>query len=99
MDKELKILLYVVIGLVIGAILGGAINYGSSWRMMDGMMMGGGTWIWLILVPLLIIVIFLAFSREEKESDRDKALEILREKYAEGEITEEEFEEKKKKLQ
>ncbi|PTD94379.1 hypothetical protein C9439_02945 [archaeon SCG-AAA382B04] len=67
--------------------------------MMDGTMMGGGIWIWWILIPLLIIVMFLAFmGKEEKETTGDRALKILREKYAEGEITKEEFEEKKRKL-
>jgi len=74
--------------------------------MMDGFgygMMGFGMWIiWLIFFILLIIGLVLLVrylweggpARKSEES----ALEILKKRYAGGEITKEEFEEKKKDL-
>ncbi len=73
--------------------------------MMDGFgsgMMGYGGWIlWLIFWILVIIGLALLVkylwqggARREEES----ALEILKKKYARGEMSKEEFEEKKKDL-
>ncbi len=74
--------------------------------MMDGFgsgMMGYGGWIlWLIFWILVIIGLALLIkyllqgggAKREEES----ALEILKKKYARGEISKEEFEEKKKDL-
>ncbi len=73
---------------------------------MQGMMDGygyGGYWIlgllfWiLVLIGLVLLIKYLwegGLSRREQES----ALDILKKRYARGEISKEEFEEKKKDL-
>jgi len=60
--------------------------------------MGGG---FMMLFPILIIVlIFYLFEKREKHSTTgtDTPLEILKKRYAKGEITKEEFDEIKKDL-
>ena len=77
--------------------------------MMDnlGFCGGGGFlglgWIFSILIWVLIIVgiVILAkwFMKEVGSTKKeDSAVEILKERYAKGEITKEEFEQKKKEL-
>ena len=70
--------------------------------MMDGSgMMGGGYWIlWLIFWILIIIglVLLIKYLWEGAKRGEESALEILKKKYARGEISKEEFEEKKKDL-
>ena len=77
--------------------------------MMGPGMMAGFGWMWLIPVlgivflGLLIwaIVAAVRSSNESKGSDStkaDSALEMLKKRYAQGEISKEEYEEKKKDL-
>ncbi|MFA4935612.1 MAG: SHOCT domain-containing protein [Candidatus Methanoperedens sp.] len=70
-------------------------SYGSS------MMYGGGIFGWvftiLILIGLVLLIKYLwegGGTRREEES----ALELLKKRYVRGEISKEEFEEKKKDL-
>ncbi len=73
--------------------------------MMDGYgygMMGGGYWIlglifWiLVIIGLVLLIKYLWRGGAKREEE--SALEILKKKYARGEISKEEFEEKKKDL-
>ena len=58
--------------------------------------MGGHMWIfWLILIVLILIGLKVIF---QQCGDSDTALEILKKRYAKGEITKQEFEEQKKTL-
>jgi putative membrane protein len=74
--------------------------------MMDGYgysygMMGYGMWIlWLIfwLLVLIGLVLLIKYLWEGGAKRGDSALEILKKRYASGEISKEEFEEKKKDL-
>jgi putative membrane protein len=72
-------------------------------------MMDGGMGIWMVfnmIFWLLIIigVVFLIFwtvnkvKRAEQKPEEESALDILKKRYASGEIDKEEFEEKKKNL-
>lgn len=80
------------------------------WGMMGGMGWMGlifnlAFWI-LLLVALILVIKWLLQSTKGSEQARpeplaksgDKALEILKERYAKGEIDREEFEQKKKDL-
>ena len=57
--------------------------------------------VWMILFILLLLVLFFLGYKliQASRKDKDKALAILRERYAKGELTDEEFEQKKKTLQ
>jgi putative membrane protein len=72
--------------------------YGHS----NGMFFGGGLlmWIfWLVLLLVLIYVLKNIFGSANKRSSSNEALEILKQRYARGEIDEAEFEQRKKQLE
>lgn len=96
----------IVLPLVFGLILGW---YTGGWGMMGPGMMGGFGWMWLmpvfsiVLLGLIIWAIVasvrsLSESRGKDVSKTDSALEVLKKRYARGEISKEEYEEKKKDL-
>ena len=98
--------LLIVLPLVFGAISGWQ---GGGWGMMGPGMMGGFGWMWLMPVFFIIfwgLVIWgivalvrgLSGSRGSDSSRADSALEVLKKRYARGEINKEEYEEKKKDL-
>lgn len=67
-----------------------------------GWMMGWGMGYWWISVPLFffaLIVLGAYFLIAGYESREGRALEILKERYAKGEITKQEFEEMKEALE
>lgn len=56
---------------------------------------------WLIWIPLLILIVVLIYkllNNESSDFQKETPLEILRKRYARGEITEEEFRKKKQEL-
>ena len=71
--------------------------------MMDGYGMSSGMWIlglifWiLILVGLILLIKYLWEGAGAKRME-ESALEVLKKRYARGEISKEEFEDKKKDL-
>ncbi len=67
----------------------------------DHWMFGG--WIWVFWIAVLVGLVFLIKwivqqSSGTKPRDKEDALEILKKRYAKGEIDKEEFEQKKKDL-
>lgn len=67
---------------------------GSGWPMMH---YGGGL-MWLILVIVAAIAIYLIVQAQRAGSTRETPLEILKNRYAKGEITREEYDTMKRDL-
>jgi len=77
--------------------------------MMQGMGWGGGMWIgsifWLLLLGVIIwaVISFVNNSRNRDQNSnfpgQESALDILKKRYAKGEITKEDFEQMKRDLQ
>ncbi len=61
----------------------------------------GGLLMWLILLVFIALVIFFIFSSKKyvKRDEGETALEILKKRYAKGEISKQEFEKMKKDLE
>ncbi len=62
---------------------------GSGWPMMHYMY--GGWFMWLILVIVAAIAIYLIVQAQRGGSTRETPLDILKKRYAKGEITKEEY--------
>ncbi len=67
---------------------------------MYGWGLGGGLMMLIFWVLVVVLVFWLAkeFGRTSESSSRSSTLDILKERYAKGEIDKKEFEEKKKDL-
>jgi putative membrane protein len=86
-----------VILLVVGAIV--LLPFLAGGGMMGGIgMLGGLMFLWPILLIGLILVLVSGLGNRSEPRDRDAALTILRERYARGELSEEEFEERRRLL-
>jgi putative membrane protein len=99
--------LAIIVPLIIGLVSGW--GYYGSWRMMGPGMMGGYgfMWftpiLWIVILGLIIWAIVAAVgrpgeSRSQGSAKTDSALEILKQRYARGEIGKEEYEQKRKDL-
>ncbi|MEN8179112.1 MAG: SHOCT domain-containing protein [Pseudomonadota bacterium] len=69
----------------------------------DGFGMGlGGGFMWLFWIPLILVIVWAVkavVGIGNSPTDKGKsALDILKERYAKGEIDQEEFEQKRKDL-
>lgn len=69
----------------------------------EGFGMGFGMiWFWIIGIAFLILIIWLitrSINQNTTGSQARSALDILKERYARGEIDKEEFEEKRSRLE
>ncbi|MDD3480764.1 MAG: SHOCT domain-containing protein [Patescibacteria group bacterium] len=59
---------------------------------------GGMVWMWLFWLLVIIGIIILIIFLVNNTSSNNKPLDVLKERYAKGEIDKKEFEEKKKAL-
>ncbi len=67
----------------------------------SGWMFGGGLWmvlVWLVPIALAIWLISSRGERPAQNSAEKTALDILKERYARGEIKQDEFEQKKRHI-
>jgi len=82
---------------------GGGGMMGGGWSGMGGLggfgVLGGGMFLWPLLLIGLALALGYGISRGDGSEKRDTALVNLRERYATGEISDEEFEERKRRLQ
>ncbi len=69
-------------------------------QMMDygNMMSGWGILIWIFWILVIVGIALLINYLLERRGGQESALEVLKKRYAGGEITKEEFEEKKKDI-
>ena len=114
MDRNIKMALIIggivvailiILPLTLGAASGGQ---SGGWGMMGSGMMDGFSWwfmpiffilFWgLVIWGIVALVRGLSGSRGSDSSRADSALEVLKKRYARGEINKEEYEEKKKDL-
>ena len=58
---------------------------------MTGLTMGTEAWIWMAAWALVMILVVWLLVREPSQAARDEPSEILRARFAKGEITEEAF--------
>ena len=76
--------------------------FGRCLQYFGGFGMGGMMFTWIFWIALIILVIYLATrllnDRSGKVSSEESALDILKKELAKGNITEEEFDRKKKLL-
>ena len=66
-----------------------------------GMGFGGGLFMilfWMFAIVGIVYLVKLVIVGTKEEDKSDTALEILKKRYAKGEISKEEFEEKKKRI-
>ena len=115
MNKNLKAALIVggivLLALVVLPLLGGGYGWqGGGWGMGSGMMggFGGSCWmaILMVLFPVLVIWAIVALARGDfwsgdhgRYGHGESALEVLRKRYARGDISKQEFEEKRRDLE
>ena len=77
-----------------------------AFGMMDGYgygMMSGGMWIlglifWILILVGIVLLIKYLWEGAGSKGSQESALEVLKKRYARGDISKEEFEEKKKDL-
>ncbi|ELY87338.1 hypothetical protein C483_18653 [Natrialba hulunbeirensis JCM 10989] len=95
-------LLMLVVALPMMGVWGGGHMWNGGGGMWDST---GATWMWLLMsvVPLLVLlgIGYLLYSavRHSGGTQQDAAIEELRIAYARGEISEDEFENRRKRLQ
>jgi putative membrane protein len=75
---------------------------GGGWGGMGGLggfgMLGGGMFLWPLLLIGLVLLFVYGTNLEESSSGPDSALAELRERYARGEFSDEEFEARRSSL-
>lgn len=93
------VLIAVVVLLVVAFFsLGG---HGHMWGGGLGMGYGyGGSYMWILLLVVIGLLVFLILQSVQSGSrtDQESPLDILKKRFAKGEITKEEYEEMKRKL-
>jgi len=110
MNKNVKTAL-IIGGIIVAILIALPLVFGliSGWQYGGWGMMGGFSWIWfmpifmilfwgLVIWGIVALVRGLSGSRGSDSSKADSALEVLKKRYARGEINKEEYEEKKKDL-
>jgi putative membrane protein len=109
MKKALRMTILGLAAWVVGfrSVLGQVRGYGRGPGMMGWGYGGGwGWWIFMVIFWLAVLIgiialirwLWVAGGRTSRQATQDSALDILKKRYARGEINKEEFEQKKKDL-
>lgn len=70
------------------------------WHFNDGGHFWGMHWLWWCIFLLIILfILFFPWPAKNRANQEETPLEILRKRYAKGEINKEEYEERKKVLE
>jgi putative membrane protein len=72
--------------------------WGEGWGWGFGMLSMVGLWI-LVIVGLVLVVKWVGSASDRSGPVRESALEVLKKRYAKGEIGREEFDQKKRDLE
>lgn len=71
-----------------------------------GSMLFGGGFMWILWIALIVLVIWsikglgnIGGNKTDRNDEKDSPIEILKKRYARGEIDEQEFERRKKELE
>ncbi len=69
--------------------------------MYDGAHWFGGGFMWIFWIVLVVLVVWIlqGSSANSRSTNEESALDILKKRYAKGEIDKEEFERKRKELE
>jgi len=102
MPKKVSSILIVLLQLTFFACAQGPNSPTGNWNHMMGYGYGGG-FMWLLVLVLFGVAIYflLQFSKSKNSDDStiETPLDILKKRYAKGEIDKEEFDRKKKDLE
>jgi len=73
----------------------------EGWHMMEGWNMGGGFLMWLFWILVIGVVVYLLvnFSKRQGPETKETPLDILKKRYARGEISQEEYTQMKHDLE
>ena len=72
-------------------------SYGGHHMTFLGLHFGWG--FWAIVIMVVVVIVAILISRESSKKTSKSALDVLKKRYAKGEISKKEFEEKKHNLQ
>lgn len=66
----------------------------------EGHLFFGGGFMWILWLLLLagVVFLFMGMTRSDNKADKETPLEILKKRYARGEIDEEEYERRRNDL-
>ena len=65
----------------------------------EGHLFYGGGFMWIFWILIIVGIFFLFQNMSKGNSDKESPLDILKKRYARGEIDEEEFERRRKELE
>lgn len=81
---------------VVGALVLLPLLFGGG--MMGGGMVGGWMFLWPLLFVVLVVVLVSGLGDSGEPHENDQAMTVLRERYARGELSDDEFEERRRQL-
>jgi putative membrane protein len=79
-------------------------QFGRGWDHMMGYGGYGGMFMWLIWIVIAAVIIYFVFNLSKRngksiDSENESPIEILKRRYAKGEITKEEFDRIKREIE
>jgi len=91
----------IVLLVLLAVIFFSFVDHGHMWGWESGMRHGyGGSYVWILLLLVIGLFVYLILRNVQSGtgSDKETALDILKKRFAKGEITKQEYDEMKRKL-